>query len=207
MSPGTSWLARQRVATVPNAITVVRLLCLPLYCVLLFGHHAQVAAAALLAVLGITDFADGYIARHFNQVSELGKILDPVADRLLVGTAVLSTAIYGAVPWWFATLTLLREVLISVAVVLLASAGASRIDVLWIGKAGTLCLMVAYPLFLLADGPATWQVVVAVVAWGFGLVGLVFAWIALGAYLTPARAAWQRGRRGRAGSPPAVPGG
>ena len=97
-----------RVVTVPNGITLVRLVCIPLFVWLLFGAHRQIAAAVLLGVLGATDWVDGYVARRFHQVSTAGKVLDPLADRLLVATAIISTAVYGAVPWWFAGLTLAR---------------------------------------------------------------------------------------------------
>ena len=127
---------------------MVRLLCIPLFLWLLFGAHEQTAAAILLAVLGATDWVDGYVARRFGQVSTLGKVLDPAADRLLVGTAVISIMVYGAVPLWFGIATIAREVLVSVMVLPLASLGAARIDVLWVGKAGTFGLMFAYPTFL-----------------------------------------------------------
>ena len=87
-----------RILTAPNVITLVRLLCIPLFLWLLFGAHRQTAAAVLLGVLGATDWVDGYVARRFGQVSTLGKVLDPTADRLLVGTAVISIMVYGAVP-------------------------------------------------------------------------------------------------------------
>ena len=86
------------VLTVPNVVTAVRLLCIPLFIYLLFGAHLQTWAALLLALLGITDWVDGYVARRFNQVSAFGKILDPVADRILMLTAVISVAWVGAVP-------------------------------------------------------------------------------------------------------------
>ena len=92
-----------RVLTAPNLITLVRLLCIPLFLWLLFGAHRQTAAAVLLAVLGATDWVDGYVARRFHQVSTVGKVLDPAADRLLVGTAVIAIMIHGAVPIWFGT--------------------------------------------------------------------------------------------------------
>jgi len=186
-----------RILTVPNAITLVRLLCIPAFLWLLFGAHRQIAAAALLAALGATDWVDGYVARHFDQVSTFGKVLDPTADRLLVGTAVISIMIYGAVPLWFGIATIAREVLVSVVVVLLASLGAARIDVLWVGKAGTFALMVAYPTFLLADGNATWQEPVKVIAWVTGIVGLVLAWWAAVSYIEPARRALRAGREAR----------
>ncbi len=85
------------------------------------------------------------MARRYGQVSTFGKVLDPTADRILVGTAVISIMVYGAVPLWFGVATIAREVLVSVMVLLLASLGAARIDVLWVGKAGTFGLMFAYP--------------------------------------------------------------
>ena len=143
-----------RILTAPNVITLVRLLCIPIFLWLLFGLHRQTAAAVLLAVLGATDWVDGYVARRYGQVSTFGKVLDPTADRLLVGTAVISIMVYGAVPLWFGIATIAREVLVSAMVVLLAALGAARIDVLWVGKAGTFGLMFAYPTFLLGDGTA-----------------------------------------------------
>ena len=109
------------------------------------------------------------MARRYHQVSTLGKILDPVADRVLVATAVITIIVHGAVPLWFGVATLAREVVVSVAVLVLASLGARRIDVLWVGKAGTFALMFSYPAFLLGDGTAGWQEPVRVVAWITGL--------------------------------------
>lgn len=186
-----------RVLTVPNLVTLVRLACIPLFLWLLFGAGRQSAAAVLLAVLGATDWVDGYVARHFHQVSTLGKVLDPVADRLLVATAVIAILVYGAVPIWFGAATLAREVLIAGATLLLAALGARRIDVLWIGKAGTFGLMFAYPAFLLGDGTADWQSAIRAVAWVAGVAGLALAWLAAVAYLIPARQALREGRAAR----------
>jgi cardiolipin synthase (CMP-forming) len=188
-----------RIATVPNAITLVRLACIPLFLWLLFGANRQTAAAVLLGVLGATDWIDGFVARRFHQVSTFGKVLDPVADRVLVVTAVLAITIHGAVPVWFGAATLAREVVVSGAVLLLASLGAARIDVLWVGKAGTFALMFSYPAFLLSHGTAPWQDPVNVVAWVTGIIGLVLAWIAAGSYVPVARKALADGRRARAG--------
>jgi cardiolipin synthase len=183
--------------TVPNAITAVRLLCVPLFVWLLFGAHRQSAAAVLLAVLGATDWVDGFVARRYGQVSTLGKVLDPAADRILVATAVICTMVAGAVPIWFGVATLAREILVSALVLLLASLGAARIDVLWVGKAGTFGLMFAYPAFLLGHGTAAWQDPIRAFAWVAGLAGLVLAWIAAVSYLGPARRALRDGRAAR----------
>jgi cardiolipin synthase len=183
--------------TVPNAITGVRLLCVPLFVWLLFGAHRQSAAAVLLAVLGATDWVDGFVARRYGQVSTLGKVLDPAADRILVATAVISTMVVGAVPIWFGTATIVREVLVSGLVLALASLGAARIDVLWVGKAGTFGLMFAYPAFLLGHGTAGWQEPIRVFAWVAGIAGLALAWIAAVSYVGPARRALRDGRAAR----------
>ncbi|MFZ0250021.1 MAG: CDP-alcohol phosphatidyltransferase family protein [Acidimicrobiales bacterium] len=186
-----------RILTVPNVITLVRLLCIPLYLWLLFGVHRQTAAAVLLAVLGATDWVDGFVARRYGQVSTFGKVLDPTADRILVGTAVISIMVYGAVPLWFGLATIAREVLVSAMVLLLASLGAARIDVLWVGKAGTFGLMFAYPTFLLGYGTAGWQEPIRIIGWVTGLVGLALAWWAAGSYIGPARRALREGRAAR----------
>jgi len=186
-----------RILTVPNLITLVRLACIPLFLWMLFGKNWQTASAVLLGVLGATDWVDGFVARRYGQVSTFGKVLDPTADRLLVATAVISVMVYGAVPLWFGIATIAREVLVSVMVLLLASLGAARIDVLWVGKAGTFGLMFAYPTFLLAYGDATWQEPFKVIAWVTGIVGLALAWYAAGSYIGPARDALRKGRAAR----------
>jgi cardiolipin synthase (CMP-forming) len=186
-----------RILTAPNVITLVRLLCIPLFLWLLFGAHRQTAAAILLAVLGATDWVDGFVARRYRQVSTLGKILDPTADRVLVGTAVIAVIVHGAVPLWFGLVTIVREALVSVMVLLLASLGAARIDVLWVGKAGTFGLMFAYPTFLLSYGTASWQGPIRTIAWVTGLIGLTLAWVAAASYVAPARTALREGRAAR----------
>jgi cardiolipin synthase len=186
-----------RILTAPNVITLIRLLCIPVFVWLLFGLHRQTAAAILLAVLGATDWVDGHVARRYHQVSTFGKVLDPTADRVLVATAVISVIVHGAVPLWFGIVTVVREALVSVMVLFLAALGAARIDVLWVGKAGTFGLMFSYPAFLLADGTAGWQEPIRVIAWVTGLVGLALAWIAAASYVPPARTALREGRAAR----------
>src|SRR5215510_9278223 len=113
----------RRVVTIPNVISVLRLACVPLF-VWLLADDALVEAAALLAVLGATDWIDGWIARHFDQGSELGKVLDPVADRILLLTAGVALVVQGSVPLVVGILVLARELIVSVAVLVLAGMGA-----------------------------------------------------------------------------------
>jgi len=189
-------------ATWPNAVTAVRLALLPVYVYLVLATDHWAMAAWLLATLGATDWVDGFLARRWQQVSSVGKILDPVADRLLVMTGVLTIALVGAVPWWFAGLTLAREIVVSLVTLLLASLGAARIDVLWWGKVSTFALMMAYPLFLLTTNPhdvarSAWQVVIRDLTWAIGGFGLVLAWIVLAGYVRPALEALRSGRAAR----------
>ena len=186
-----------RIVTIPNIITLIRFAVLPFYLWLLFGPKNYVGAGLVLGALGATDWVDGRLARRLGQVSAVGKVLDPVVDRLLMLTAVISVAWVHAVPVWFAGLTLLRELLISAATLLIAGLGGRRIDVLWVGKAGTFAMMTSYPAFLIAHGPAGWQKVFLGIAWVAGAAGLVLAWTALFSYIEPAMEALREGREGR----------
>jgi cardiolipin synthase len=189
-----------RVVTIPNVISVLRLACIPVFCWLLLGADEPVAAFLLLTFLGCTDWVDGYIARHFDQGSDLGKILDPTADRLLLLVAVVALMIDGSVPVVLGVLVLARELVVGAATLALAIAGARRIDVLWAGKAGTLAIMVAFPSLLIAHHTyATWHVIGLVVGWGFAIPGLVLSYYAAFNYVPLARAALREGTAARRG--------
>ena len=178
--------------TVPNLLSVGRLACIPVFLWLLFGRDNRFGAALLLAVLGLTDWVDGTIARRFNQVSELGKILDPTADRLLLGVAIVAILVDGSVPAPIAWLAIAREVLVGGGTVVLALLGGRRIDVSRAGKMGTFALMVAFPLFLLGGGEG----IPALIAWPIAVVGLVLAWYAAAKYVPEGRRALREGRGG-----------
>jgi cardiolipin synthase (CMP-forming) len=192
-----------RIVTVPNLISVARLLCAPVF-VWLLAVDEEIAAALVLGVLGATDWVDGWIARHFDQGSALGKVLDPVADRVLLLVAAIALIADGAVPVVVGVLVLAREFVVSVAVLALAVAGARRIDVQWAGKAGTLSVMFAFPLFLLADNIDTGHSLVLAAAWFFAVVGLVLGYYAAITYLPMARDALREGRA-RPATPESVP--
>jgi len=188
--------------TWPNLVTLVRLALIPVFVWLLFSTNHRALAAWLLAVLGATDWIDGWLARTLHQTSTIGKVLDPTADRILVMVGLVSVALAGGVPWWFAGITLVREVLVSVLTVVLAALGAARIDVLWWGKVSTFMLMATYPLFLLTTNPhharlATWQSVLRDVTWVYGVAGLTLAWIVFFGYIRPASRALAAGRAAR----------
>ncbi|MEA2931481.1 MAG: hypothetical protein QOI56_266 [Actinomycetota bacterium] len=185
-----------RVLTVPNVISFVRLLCVPLFLWLLFGRDNRLAAAWLLAVLGATDWVDGYIARRYDQVSTLGKILDPAADRILLAVGVISILAYGAVPAVIAWLAIVREVSVGLLALVLAALGAKRIDVIWWGKTGTFLLMIAFPLFLLGDGHG----LAYAVALAVSVAGLLAGWYANVLYVPQGRRALREGRQAKQGT-------
>ncbi len=194
-----------RVWTVPNLISFTRIVLLGVFCWLLFGPNERIAATVTLMFVGATDFLDGYLARRLHQVSTLGKVLDPLADRVVLVTAVLAIAIYGAVPPWLAAVVLGRELLVSVAVVVLAALRARRIDVLWVGKAGTFGLLCCFPLFLLGDEQATWAHVLTDITWVAVVPALILSFAAAAAYVPFARRALDERRPERAQHEAAAP--
>lgn len=194
-----SSVGSRRVLTIPNVISLARLVCVPVFLWLLWARDARIAAAVLLAVLGATDWVDGWIARRYDQGSEIGKVLDPTADRalLVAGAVALLAEDLGAgvdVVLW---VVLVREVLIAVATVGLGILGARRIDVVWAGKAGTLALMFALPLFLLADASEGARVVASVLGWAFAVGGIALGYFAAAKYVPAARVALREGREAR----------
>jgi cardiolipin synthase (CMP-forming) len=189
--------ARSRIWTIPNLISLGRLLCVPVFLWMLWKPDpARRGAAALLAVLGATDWVDGWIARRYDQGSELGKILDPTADRVLLVAAAIALLGEGLptgvnVILW---IVLAREVLIAVATITLALAGARRIDVVWAGKAGTLAIMFALPMFLIADAAQSVNGLFTFMGWGFAIGGIVLGYFAAAKYVPAAREALREGR-------------
>jgi cardiolipin synthase (CMP-forming) len=189
-----------RVLTWPNLISLVRLACVPVFLYLLWGAERPAAAAWLLAVLGATDWVDGWIARRYDQGSELGKILDPTADRalLVAGAVALLVEDLPGIVHAFIWIVLVREIVIALVTVGLAVGGARRIDVVWAGKAGTLAVMFSLPMLLLAHhlegacATAMW-----VGGWGFGIGGIGLGYYAAAQYVPEARRALREGRAAR----------
>jgi cardiolipin synthase len=188
-----------RILTVPNLVTSVRLCCIPVFLLLLArpGRAGWYPAALLLGALGATDWIDGYVARHFNQVSTLGKVLDPVADRLLLGVGAIGIIAVGAVPLWVAVTALAREAIVAAGFLYVAAAGGRRMDVQWAGKAGTFAMMFALPLFLAGHANDDWHSIAEALAWVAVVPALVLGWYAAITYLPKARAALDESRNQR----------
>lgn len=189
-------VGEDRILSLPNVITTVRLVLIPVFVWLLVEPHHRdwFPAAVVLAVAGATDWLDGQVARRFDQVTRLGKVIDPTADRILLATSVVGIVAAGAIPIPIATIALTREGLVAIAAVGLALAGARRIDVTVIGKAGTFGLMVAFPLFLTGHSNVGWHHTALILAWMTSIIGLVLGWISLVLYVPLARGALAEGR-------------
>ena len=185
--------------TIPNLISALRLLAIPWFVWLLLHEHRPIAAGLLLAALGATDWVDGYIARHFDQGSKVGKIMDPIADRALLIVGGVTLLIDGTVPRWVAIVVLAREALVSIATVSLAAMGARRIDVQWVGKAGTLAMMFSLPMFLWLSTVThgLGHEALAAVTWFFTITGIVLSYYATAGYIPIGLAALREGRSAR----------
>lgn len=171
---------------VPNAVSVLRLLLIPVFAWLVLTEQTA-WAGALLGVIGATDWIDGYIARRFDQVTEIGKMLDPIADRLAVAVAVILGLITGVLPWAFGWAIIIREVVIAVGAAYGWSKGVRRLDVRWLGKLATLLLYFSITTFYIADGLDVawlWWASLAV-----GIPGLVTYYIVAFSYLGDMRSA------------------
>ena len=184
---------RDRLLTVPNALSVIRLAGVPLFLWLLLGPKADGWALVVLVASGVTDWLDGKLARWLNQMSRLGALLDPAADRLYTLATVVAFVIRDIVPWWVAAILVGRDVLVFACLWLLRRAGFGPPEVTYLGKAATFALMYAFPFLLLAQGSSTAATIARPIAFAFAIWGSVlFVWSGL-LYVVQARAAL-RGR-------------
>ena len=165
-----------RVWTLPNLLSMARLAGVPLFLWLVLGPEADFWALVVLMVSGVTDFADGWLARRLDQTTVLGQILDPVADRLYILAVVVALALRDIIPWWLAVSLPLRDALLWGLVPLLRTRGYSALPVHFLGKAATFNLLYAFPLLLLGDGDGTVATLAQVFGWAFAIWGIALYW-------------------------------
>ncbi|ADT99369.1 MULTISPECIES: CDP-alcohol phosphatidyltransferase family protein [Mycolicibacterium] len=169
---------RDRVMTVPNALSVIRLVLVPVFLYLLLVADLTGWAVAVLMFSGASDWADGKIARLFaNQSSRLGELLDPAVDRIYMITVPVSMAVAGVIPWWVVGLLLGRDAVLAATLPLLRGRGLTALPVTYIGKAATFALMSGLPLVLLGQLDGQWSRVVLAIGWGFLVWGMaMYVW-------------------------------
>ena len=170
-----------RVLTIPNILSLARLVGVPLFVWLVLQPPASLPGADLVAVIvlaiaGATDWLDGFLARRWKQTSRVGQMLDPIADRLYILAIVIALAIRDLVPWWLLVVLALREIALVAMVPALKTRGFTSLPVHFIGKAATFCLLYAFPLVLLGDGDSGWHTAARVSGWAFALWGAGLYW-------------------------------
>ena len=163
--------------TLPNLLSLLRLALVPVFLVLIITGHS-IIAFLVLAVASITDWLDGYLARRLNQVTRIGALLDPAADRLYIFATLIGLAAIGSIPLWLPVVVIGRDVLLAITIPVLASRNYGPLPVHFFGKAGTFALLYAFPLLLLADWWIQAQFLILPLAWAFALWGVGLYWYA-----------------------------
>lgn len=176
-----------RVLTLPNVLSFARLLGVPVFLWLILVPQADGWAIALLVVSGITDWLDGYLARRWNQITRVGQLLDPIADRLYILATLFGLLLRDIIPLWLVVLLVSRDLLMAVVLAVLKRRGITGLPVHFIGKAATFNLLYAFPLLLLGDGSGTIAEVCRVFGWAFAIWGTALYWWAGALYLEQAR--------------------
>ncbi|MEN9736803.1 MAG: hypothetical protein RJA26_36 [Actinomycetota bacterium] len=172
--------------TVPNLLSFLRLALIPVFLWLILRHQGG-WAIGLLAFSGLTDYLDGYIARKYNQVTRLGKLIDPAADRLYIFTTLIGLVVTGVIPGWLASIIIARDVMLLIVYPILATHGYGPLPVHYLGKAGTFALLYAFPLLLLANVFESANFVILPIAWAFALWGAGLYWWAGFVYVKQVR--------------------
>ncbi len=176
MTPGKkAGFLNGEVVNIPNLLSFLRIALVPVFLWFLLDEFF-IAAILILALAGLTDFLDGFIARKLNQTTKLGKLLDPVADRLYIFATLLALSATGYVPWWLAGLVILRDLLMLVSLPVLASVGYRALPVHYLGKASTFALLYSFPLLLMGKIFTEAAFIITPLAWAFALWGVVLYW-------------------------------
>jgi cardiolipin synthase len=174
MTPDASSRA---ILTIPNVLSLVRLATVPVF-LWLFLNDREEAAVILYAAGAWSDFFDGFIARRFNQVSELGKLLDPLADRVFILALAIALVARGTLPWWLATAVILRDVLVLMLFPILERKGMPRLQVNFTGKSATAALLFGLTWLALSETTFPGARVGDEIGLAFTILGAVLYWIA-----------------------------
>jgi cardiolipin synthase len=185
--PESAPQAKAEILTIPNLLSFSRLLGVPLFLWLLLGPHADGWALAVLMVSGFTDWADGVLARKLNQMSKLGALLDPLADRLYILATLFGLVIRNVIPWWLAAILIGRDLVLLTTVPALRRRGMLAPPVHYLGKAATFNLLYAFPGLLLGSHSGTLSEIVKPIAWAFTIWGTALYLWAGGLYLLQIR--------------------
>jgi len=171
-----------RVLTVPNLISLIRILLIPVFFVLIVDEDTTTAGLILFACVVATDWVDGLVARRTGQVSEVGRLLDPIADRLAIAAGLIALAVRGVFPVWAAALILVRDAVVLVGGALAMTRRRVRVEVRFVGKLATFSLMVAIPAVAWSELGLPLAPAAAVLGWAAFAVGIVEYYVAAWVY-------------------------
>ena len=180
-------ITSDKIVTIPNILSFLRLLGVPLFFWLIVGPEEDGWALVVLVVSSITDWLDGKIARATGQITRLGQLLDPIADRLYIIAALIAFGIRGIVPWWLLGLLIARDLVMGVVMLVLKRHGILGLPVHFLGKVATFCLLYAFPLLLLGQFDGFLAQVAEVFGWAFLIWGTGLYWYAAGLYIEQTR--------------------
>ncbi len=175
-----------RIVTIPNLISFIRLAAIPVFWWLLLGADNVVAATILFSLIAMTDWVDGYLARRLNQVTSLGRVLDPVADRLMIASAIVAGLIADIVPVVIGVTLIVREGYMAVVTLTLVARRLGTLEVRTLGKTATFIVYSSIALFYLAALPFL-ESITRPLGWIFGVVGLALYWLTALQYTGDAR--------------------
>ncbi|MGJ8722026.1 MAG: CDP-alcohol phosphatidyltransferase family protein [Salinibacterium amurskyense] len=175
MASSSSPEISNRVWTVPNILSFLRLGLVPVFLYLIIT--AQDALALLVLVFSsLSDYLDGFIARRFNQMTRLGQLLDPAADRLFIFAALIGLAARNVIPWWLFFVIVAREIMLAVLGIISANYGFGPLPVHHLGKVATAALFYALPVLMLGQAFPAIASVTDPVGWAFALWGAFLYW-------------------------------
>jgi len=166
-----------RVLTPPNVLSMLRLVCVPIFLWLILTSQDN-WAVVILTLSGVSDYLDGKIARRYNQVTQVGQLLDPLADRLYILSTLLGLAWREIIPWWLVAILVSREVFGTALLMVVRHYGYRALPVHFVGKAATFDLLFAFPVILLGQGDSMLAAVVLPIGWAFAWWGTVLYWVA-----------------------------
>jgi cardiolipin synthase len=194
--------ATSAIWTVPNLISLTRILLIPVFCWLILDEDTTMVGILVFAGVVATDWVDGTIARRTGQVSELGKVLDPVADRLAIASGLIALMLRGAFPVWAGVLILARDLAVLVVGGIVLGRRGVRIDVRAIGKVATFSLMIAVPWISWGNLGYPLAELALAGGWAAFAVGIVEYYLAAVVYAFDIRAARRRNDRSKPGRLP-----
>ena len=168
--------ASRRILSIPNVLSFIRLATVPVF-IWLFVADETNLAVAIYAAGAWTDFFDGYIARRFNQVTELGKLLDPLADRVFIVALAVALVASDALPLWLALAIVARDVLLLAAFPFVDKRGIRRIRVTFAGKTATAALLCGLTLVAYSETTFPGADLVDEIGFAFVLGGAILYWI------------------------------